>query len=98
MAERYSAGGPSAGERDSELLSMIGVWVERATAKGALPARGLMNASAIGVLHGAHCHCSSAAVHLGNHVSPNPGLLSAHCYLMEQCKSPILPGGLEAEQ
>jgi hypothetical protein len=35
---------------------MISVWVERAIAKGARPARGLMNASAIGVLHVGHCH------------------------------------------
>jgi hypothetical protein len=35
---------------------MISVWVERAIAKGARPAMGLMNASAIGVLHVDHCH------------------------------------------
>jgi hypothetical protein len=94
MAERYSAGGPSTGERESELLSMINVWLARATAKGAHPARGLMNTSAIGVLHEANCHFSSAAAHHGNHVSPNPGLPSAHCYLMEQSRGRILPGRL----
>jgi hypothetical protein len=92
MAKRYSAGGASAGERESELLSMISVWVERATAKGAHPARGLINASAIGVLHEANCHFSSAAAHHGNHVSPNPGLPSARCYLLEQSRGFILSG------
>jgi hypothetical protein len=47
-----------------------------------------MNASAIGVLHVEHCHWSSAAVHRGNHVSPNPGSASVHCYLMEQSGAP----------
>lgn len=68
---------------------MVSVWVERAIAKGARPARGLMNASAIGVLHVGYCLWSSAAVHRGNHVSPNPGLAAIRCYLVEQSGFPI---------